>query len=287
MNDIVVFGASGQLGQCFRNLAGQNNFPGFYFPSKDEADILHHEGLEKLFNTHKPLYCINCAAYTAVDKAEDEPEIALEVNKMGVENVAKLCAAYSATLIHISTDFVFKGDKSSPRSEDDDAKPVNVYGQTKLAGEQAVTASLNEHFIIRTGWLYSEYGNNFVKTMLKLGAERSELKVIADQAGTPTYAMDLAACVMKVILSKSAAYGIYHYSNEGIASWYDFAKSIFELAGNHVKVIPVKTEEYVTKAVRPAYSVMDKSKIKKAFQMEIPYWRESLTTCIHRLNKIK
>jgi dTDP-4-dehydrorhamnose reductase len=284
MNNIIVFGASGQLGQCFRNLAGKHNYPGLYFPAKDEADILDYEGLEKLFKTYKPLYSINCAAYTAVDKAEDEPETALAVNKTGVENLAKLCAAYSSTLIHISTDFVFKGDKSSPLSEDSDTAPVNVYGRTKLAGEQAVTALLNEYFIIRTGWLYSEYGNNFVKTMLKLGADRSELKVIADQAGTPTYAMELAECVMKVISSESNRYGIYHYSNEGIASWYDFAKAIFEISGTNVKVIPVKTEEYVTKAKRPAYSVMDKSKIKKAFQMEIPYWRESLQSCIHRLN---
>lgn len=283
MNDIIIFGASGQLGQCFQNLARQNDFPGFYFPSEDDGDILDYNGLERLFKIYKPSYSINCAAYTAVDKAEDEPEIALKVNKTGVENLAKLCAAYSSTLIHISTDFVFKGDKSTPRNEESETEPVNVYGETKLAGEKVIKEVLNEHFIIRTGWLYSEYGNNFVKTMLKLGAERDELKIIADQAGTPTYAIDLAQCVLKIIMSKSTEYGIYHYSNEGIASWYDFAKAIFEIAGTNVKLMPVKTEEYVTKALRPAYSVMDKSKIKKVYQIEIPYWRESLETCIDQL----
>ena len=285
MNDIIVFGASGQLGQCFRNLAQTNNYPIFYFPNEDEANILDYKSLEQLFETHKPFYSINCAAYTAVDKAEDEPEAALKVNKTGVENLAKLCTAYSSTLIHISTDFVFKGDRSSPRNEESETEPINVYGETKLAGEKVIKELLSEHFIIRTGWLYSEYGNNFVKTMLKLGAERDELKVIADQAGTPTYAIDLAQCVLKIIMIKSTEYGIYHYSNEGIASWYDFAKAIFEIAGVNVKLMPVKTEEYVTKALRPAYSVMDKSKIKKVYQMEIPYWRESLKTCIHRLKK--
>jgi dTDP-4-dehydrorhamnose reductase len=283
MNNIVVFGASGQLGQCFKNIAEKQRITNIYFPSESEADILDIDALKKVFETYKPSYSINCAAYTAVDKAEDEQLTAFKVNKTGAENLAVLCAKNDSTLIHISTDFVFKGDQSTPRNENDEAGPINVYGQTKLDGERVVEALLKKYFIIRTGWLYSEYGNNFVKTMLKLGDERDELKVIADQAGTPTYAMDLAACVMHIIESKSTGYGIYHYSNEGIASWYDFAKAIFDLSGTEVKVLPVKTTEYITKAARPAYSVMDKSKIKNTFNMEIPYWRDSLSICINKL----
>jgi len=285
MGNIIVFGASGQLGQCFKNVAEKEQIASIYFPSEDEANILDYDALKNIFETYKPIYSINCAAYTAVDKAEDEQEIALKVNKTGVENLARLCAENDSTLIHISTDFVFKGDKSTPLNEGDAAVPVNVYGQTKLEGEHVAEVLLKKYFIVRTGWLYSEYGNNFVKTMLKLGAERDELKVIADQAGTPTYAIDLAGCIINIIKSESAEYGIYHYSNEGIASWYDFAKAIFEISGTQVKLIPIKTEEYITKALRPAYSVMDKSKIKKTFGMEIPYWRDSLVICINKLKQ--
>ena len=285
MSNIVIFGASGQLGQCFKNIAEKDGLSSIYFPSEAEANILDFDALKTVFETYKPAYSINCAAYTAVDKAEDDQEIALKVNKTGVENLARLCAENGSVLIHVSTDFVFKGDSSAPRVEDDTTEPVNVYGQTKLDGEQVVEVLLKKYFILRTGWLYSEYGNNFVKTMLKLGAERGELKVIADQAGTPTYAIDLATCIINIIKSESTAYGIYHYSNEGIASWYDFAKAIFEISGVIVKVLPVKTSEYVTKAKRPAYSVMDKSKIKDAFKIEIPYWRESLVTCINKLKQ--
>jgi dTDP-4-dehydrorhamnose reductase len=286
MNNIVVFGSSGQLGQCFKKLAENEGISSIYFPAETEANILDIEALKKVFETYKPSYCINCAAYTAVDKAEDEQETALKVNKTGVENLSILCAENGSTLFHVSTDFVFKGDKSTPRSEESEAAPINVYGQTKLDGEQVVEALLKKYFIIRTGWLYSEYGNNFVKTMLKFGTEREELKVIADQTGTPTYAFDLAACIIDIIKSKSTAYGIYHYSNEGIASWYDFAKAIFEISDTNIKVLPIKTEEYKTKAVRPAYSVMDKSKVKKTFQMEIPYWRDSLVICINKLKEL-
>ena len=283
MSNIVVFGASGQLGSCLKKLVETEKIPNTYFPSETEANILDYDALTAVFNTYKPVYCINCAAYTAVDKAEDEPEMALTINKTGVENLSRLCAENDSVLIHISTDFVFKGDASSPRNEEDATQPLNVYGKTKLEGEQAVETLLKKYFIIRTGWLYSEYGNNFVKTMLKLGRERDELKVIADQTGTPTYGMDLATCIIHIIKSGSGAYGIYHYSNEGIASWYDFAKAIFDIAEAPVKVAPVKTEEYITKAVRPAYSVMDKSKVKKTFGMQIPYWRDSLVSCLSNL----
>ncbi len=285
MGSIVVFGASGQLGHCFKSLAEKDGLTSIFFPSETEANILDDEALGKVFETYKPAYAINCAAYTAVDKAEDDQQMAEKINKTGAENLSKHCAANGSVLIHVSTDFVFKGDQSTPRNEDSIAEPVNVYGQTKLDGEVAVKTVLEKYFIIRTGWLYSEYGNNFVKTMLKLGAERDELKIIADQTGTPTYGMDLAGCIMHIIKSESTSYGIYHYSNEGIASWYDFAKAVFDISGTSVKAIPVKTEEYVTRALRPAYSVMDKSKIKKNFGLEIPYWRDSLVTCISKLNQ--
>lgn len=285
MGNIIVFGASGQLGQCLKQVVESNKHNEVFFLSESEANILDKVSLENIFETYKPAYCINCAAYTAVDKAEDDADTAYKINKIGVENLSNLCVAHSTTMIHISTDFVFKGDQSTPRTETDEANPISVYGQTKLDGEKAVEAILKKYFIIRTGWLYSEYANNFVKTMLKLGEERDELKIIADQAGTPTYAIDLAACIMQIINSGSTAYGVYHYSNEGITSWYDFAKAIFDIAGTKVKVIPVKTSEYVTRATRPAYSVMDKSKIKNEFGMEIPYWRDSLKICINRLKQ--
>jgi dTDP-4-dehydrorhamnose reductase len=285
MSSIVVFGASGQLGQCFRDIAEKQNLSFIHFPPESEANILDVAALKKVYETYKPDYSINCAAYTAVDKAEDDSEMAVKINKTGVENLSRLCAETGSTLIHISTDFVFKGDVSSPRIENSPAEPISVYGQTKLDGELAVSALLEKYFTIRTGWLYSEYGNNFVKTMLKLGAERDELKVIADQAGTPTYAMDLATCVLNIIQSKSTAYGTYHYSNEGIASWYDFAKAIFDISETDVKLLPIKTEEYVTRATRPAYSVMDKGKVKSTFGIEIPYWRDSLITCIAKLKQ--
>jgi len=286
MNSIVVFGASGQLGNCLKTYAERNSVATIHFPTETEANILDDDALKAVFEKYNPSFSINCAAYTAVDKAEDDREMALKINKTGAENLARHCAENGSALIHISTDFVFKGDKPALLLEDDVAEPINVYGQTKLEGELAVKAILNEHFIIRTSWLYSEYGNNFVKTMLKLGAERDELKIIADQAGTPTYAMDLAACIMHVIESGSTAFGVYHYSNEGVASWYDFAKAIFDISGTDVTVLPIKTAEYPTKAIRPAYSVMDKSKIKQTFNIEIPYWRDSLAICIDRLKNI-
>jgi len=283
MNKIVVFGASGQLGNCLKKVAEEKGISGIYFPPESEANILDKEALKSVFEQYKPEFAINCAAYTAVDKAEDELDLARKINKTGAENLAEACKAYNAKFIHISTDFVFKGDKAHPLVEDDIAEPISVYGLTKLEGEQDIARLMDEYFIIRTSWLYSEFGNNFVKTMLKLGAERDLLKIIADQVGTPTYGIDLAACVLDIITSGSTDYGIYHYSNEGVTSWYDFAKGIFDLSATEVKVLPIRTDEYPTRATRPAYSVMDKSKIKTTFGIEIPYWRDSLAICIERL----
>lgn len=283
MDPIIVFGASGQLGQCIKNVASLQGISNVIFPMETEANILDVEGLNRLFIQHKPSFAINCAAYTAVDKAEDEHELAKKVNDTGARNLAIQCEKHGAVLIHISTDFVFKGDVAHPLTETDEASPISVYGQTKLDGELAVAAILKEHFIIRTGWLYSEYANNFVKTMLKLGNERDELKIIADQVGTPTYAIDLATFIFTVIKSQSKAFGTYHYSNEGVTSWFDFARAVFDISGTHVKAIPIRTDEYPAKAMRPAYSVMDKSKVKQTFNIEIPYWRDSLINCIHKL----
>jgi len=285
MGKILIIGAGGQLGQCLKTVAERRSINEIVSPPEAEANILDQPGLNALLAKEKPAFVINCAAYTAVDKAEDEAEMAKAVNETGAANLASACAAHSATLIHISTDFVFEGNEVKLLIEDDVAKPINVYGQTKLDGETAVKNRLDAHFIIRTSWLYSEYANNFVKTMLKLGAERDELGIIADQVGTPTYAIDLANAIFDIIQSQSTAYGLYHYSNEGVTSWYDFAKAIFEISKTNVKANPIPGSAYPTKAKRPAFSVMDKSKIKQAFNIEIPYWRNSLEACISKIRE--
>jgi dTDP-4-dehydrorhamnose reductase len=282
----LILGASGQLGQCLRKVAAEKKIDTLYFPDEGEANILDTGQLAGLFTQQQPEYVINCAAYTAVDKAEDDVEVCRNVNKTGALNAAELCKKFSAKLIHVSTDFVFEGNGHDLLREDDLAKPVNVYGLTKLEGEQDVAAALSEHFIIRTSWLYSEYGSNFVKAMLKFGSERDELNVIADQVGTPTYAIDLATVILHIIESRSSDYGVYHYSNEGVTSWYDFAMGVFDISRTEVKVNPIPTSQYPTRAVRPRFSVMDKTKIKLAFGIEIPYWRKSLERCLMALNKV-
>lgn len=281
--NILVFGGKGQLGQCLKKVADNRGIDGLVYLDELEGNILDTTLLENLFTTYNPTYAINCAAYTAVDKAEDEIELARLINKTGAGNVAKVCAQFDTTLIHISTDFVFEGNVPTALNEEDIAEPINVYGLTKLEGEVAVSEVAKQYFILRTSWLYSEFAANFVKTMLRLGAERDELGVIIDQVGTPTYAVDLAGCILDIINSKSEVYGLYHYSNEGVTSWYDFAKAIFELSTTSVRVNPLKTIEYPTKAIRPVYSVMDKSKIKNTFDIQIPYWRDSLAECIRQI----
>ncbi len=283
MSKAIVFGASGQLGQCLKTVSEQRNILHISFLPEESANILDVDGLNRIFKQESPTYCINCAAYTAVDKAEDEVELARKINSEGAANLARLCKEHNVSLIHISTDFVFEGNTPKLLSETDATAPISVYGLTKLEGEQAIAQNLGSYFILRTSWLYSEFGNNFVKTMLKLGSERDELKIIADQVGTPTYAIDMAGCILDIIQSGSNAYGIYHYSNEGVTSWYDFAVSIFAISGTQVKTYPITTAEYPTKALRPAFSVMDKSKIKTVLGIKIPYWRDSLEVCISRL----
>ncbi len=283
MAKILVLGASGQLGQCLTISAEQQQISDIAFPPEAEANILDTGALKALFEKFQPAYCINCAAYTAVDKAEDEIATARKVNNTGAANIALLCKEYKATLIHISTDFVFEGNTPYLLTETDAANPVSVYGLTKLEGEKAIAEIFDQYYILRTSWLYSEYGNNFVKTMLRLAEGRTELKIIGDQIGTPTYAIDLAKTIFTIISEDKGQHGIYHYSNEGVTSWYDFAKGIFDIAGTEINVLPIHTHEYPTKALRPAFSVMDKSKIKQAFNLTIPYWRDSLIECIGKL----
>lgn len=279
----LVLGASGQLGQCLKAVAEKRNIANLEYPDETTGNILDVKKLKTLFINTKPNYVINCAAYTAVDKAEDEVDLCRLINKEGALNVALVCKEFNVTLIHISTDFVFEGNKIELLKEDDHAEPISMYGLTKLEGERDIINSLPEHYILRTSWLYSEYANNFVKTMLKLGSERDELSIIADQIGSPTYAIDLAETILTIIATDRKAYGIYHYSNEGSISWFDFAKAIFEISDTDVKVKPIPTSAYPTKAMRPKFSVMDKTKLKTTFAIEVPYWRDSLVKCMKKI----
>lgn len=283
MSTTLVFGASGQLGQCLAHVAGERGIVDLLFLAEEQANILSPDGLAALFAEHQPAYVINCAAYTAVDKAEDEVDLARRINRDGVENLARLCGKHGTTLIQISTDFVFAGSGNQPLTETDATAPLGVYGLTKLEGELVIPGLTSQYFTLRTSWLYSEFAGNFVKTMQKLGRERDELRVIWDQVGTPTYAIDLAGVILDIIASRSTAYGLYHYSNEGLTSWYDFAAAIFELSNIQVKTTPIRTHEYPTKATRPPFSVMDKTKIKAALGVAIPHWRASLKVCVERL----
>jgi len=283
MAKVLVIGAGGQLGQCIKKVVGQRNIDNVIFPEEGAANILNIEDLDALFNNEKPTHVINCAAYTAVDKAEDELDLAKAINETGASNLAVLCKKHQATLIQISTDFVFEGNEIKLLKEDDVAKPISVYGATKLDGELAIINVLDQHIIIRTSWLYSEFANNYVKTMLKLGAERDELNIIADQVGTPTYAVDLANVIFDIIQHPEQKYGVYHFSNEGVTSWYDFAKAIFTLSETKVNVNPIPTSAYPTKARRPHFSVMDKTKIKLDYNIQVPYWLDSLAKCLEQL----
>lgn len=281
--NILVLGGTGQLGQCLQKVASEQNLTSITFADEVVGNILDMRVLEDLFVQKKPHYVINCAAYTAVDKAEDEVDLARKINCDGAENIANLCLKFDATMLQVSTDFIFEGNIPSLLIETDPTVPISVYGLTKLEGEKAVEAVLEKHYIVRTAWLYSEFAGNFMKTMLRLGTERDSLGIIADQIGSPTYGVDLAGALLDIIASDKKAYGIYHYSNEGAISWYDFAQAIFELGNVDVIVNPLKTSEYPTKAARPAFSVMDKTKIKTTFGIKVPYWRDSLKIALSNL----
>jgi dTDP-4-dehydrorhamnose reductase len=283
MKKILVTGGKGQLATCIKDIAIGLKGYNFIYVDLDELDITKQTEVNVFFASENISFCVNCAAYTAVDKAEKEQELTAMVNKVGAQNLANACNKHGAGLIQISTDFVFDGKMSRPYREDDALGPLSVYGLTKLKGEQEIVRILPNSFIIRTSWLYSEHGHNFLKTILKLGSERDNLSVVADQIGTPTYAGDLAKVILKIITEECTEYGVYHFSNEGVASWYDFAKAIFEESNTKVKLLPINSEEYPTPAARPSFSVMDKTKIKKKLDLEIPYWRDSLKECLMKL----
>ncbi|WNH13980.1 dTDP-4-dehydrorhamnose reductase [Thalassobellus suaedae] len=281
MINILVTGGNGQLATCIKDVESQHDNLNFIYTDYLELDICDLKQVQAFFESNKQInYCVNCAAYTAVDKAEEDVEKAFEINAIGAKNLALVCNKEGAILIHISTDFVFDGKKSEPYTEKDVANPISVYGASKLQGEVKIQQKLKEHFILRTSWLYSEHCNNFLKTMLRLSKDRDELNVISDQIGTPTYAGDLAEVILKIIVEENNLFGIYHYSNEGVVSWYAFAKAIFDESKINMSVSPIKTEDYPTSATRPKYSVMDKSKIKEKLKIEILDWKESLKKCL-------
>ncbi|WP_372652575.1 dTDP-4-dehydrorhamnose reductase [Draconibacterium sp.] len=280
---ILITGAYGQLGNELKVLS--KNYPKweFVYTDVDSLDITDEEQVKSYFADNNFELLINCAAYTAVDKAESDLETAQKVNALAPKFLARYSKAVGAKLIHVSTDYVFAGDAHLPYEETDAVAPNGAYGKTKLEGEQNCQSENPETVIIRTAWLYSTFGNNFVKTMLRLGKERGELGVVFDQVGSPTYAADLANAILKVAESEKFVPGIYHYSNEGVASWYDFALAIFELSEVDCKVKPVLSENFPTPAKRPAYSVLNKAKIKETYHLEVPYWRDSLKVCLDKL----
>ena len=294
---VLVTGANGQLGQALQFISG--NYPEMNFVFCDSAalDITNLENCETVFQEHQPNFCINAAAYTAVDKAESEPQIAFDVNANGSENLAITCKKHNTVLLHVSTDFVFDAyfsqgiayydrEQRLPLKSDlglqetDVPFPNGLYGLTKLQGEQAIEAVWEKHFIIRTSWVYSQFGNNFLKTMLRLASERTSLSVVSDQIGTPTYAVDLAEVLLQIITLRAENFGIYNFSNEGQCSWYEFAQEIFLQQEIAIDLQAIPTKSYPTPAKRPAYSVLDKSKIKTTFGVNIKDWKTSLKDCL-------
>ncbi len=287
--NILITGANGQLGSEFKALHQSNAFENhaIFFTDIDELDIIDENAVQAFFQTNEIDCCINCAAYTAVDKAESENLMAEKINVTAPGILAKACKANEALFMHISTDFVFNGKNFRPLIETDPTGPISVYGKTKLEGEAEIAAYHDKYIIIRTSWLYSTYGNNFVKTMQRLGKERQELSVIFDQIGSPTYAGDLAAAISNIIMQFEPEHtGIYHYSNEGVASWYDFAHAIMQYSNIPCKVLPIETSQYPTPAARPHYSVLNKKKIRNTFKLSIPHWTESLRKCIDQLSRL-
>ena len=281
MMNVLVTGSNGQLASCIKDLAKRDTSLNFIYTDYQELDICDLKQVEVFFKSNQKIdYCINCAAYTAVDKAESEVEKAFEINATGPKNLAQVCSEFDTILIQISTDFVFDGEKTEPYVETDVANPISVYGASKLQGEVEIKKIVKKHFIIRTSWLYSEHGNNFMKTMLRLAETRDEISVVSDQIGTPTYAGDLAEVILKIVRSKNTNFGLYHYSNDGVASWYDFAEAIFKASNTEIRLNAIKTEAYPTPAKRPVYSVMDKTKIKSVLKMKTLDWQDSLKKAI-------
>ena len=277
---ILVTGSSGQLGQAIRSVAGEFPEVAFHFADSSDLDITDIAQVQSTFDRISPDFCINTAAYTAVDKSESEPDKARKVNVLGAANLASVCLSKNTTLIHVSTDFVFDGNNDQPYSEEDPTNPAGIYGMTKRDGELEIQKIMDRHFIVRTSWVYSEFGNNFMKTMLRIASEREEISVVNDQVGTPTYAVDLARALVEIALSGKTVYGVYHFSNDGAASWYDFAREIFTRTKSTVNLKPIPTSAFPTPAKRPAYSVLDKSRITSVFGIKIRPWQEALAACL-------
>ena len=285
MNNILVTGGNGQLGSELREIAHNYQDYNFLFTDVKDLDITAHDEVREFIISNNINIIINCAAYTAVDKAESESELVDAINHLAVANFAQIAKENNIKLIHISTDYVFDGNNKMPYVETDTPNPQSVYGKTKLDGELAIQAvNPANSIIIRTSWVYSRFGNNFVKTMLKLGKERDELNVVADQIGTPTNAADLAKAILTLVPKiKNTNVELFHYSNEGVCYWYDFAKAIFEIKGISIKVNPIESSQYYTHAARPFYSVLNKKKIINKYQIEIPHWKKSLIFCLKNL----
>jgi dTDP-4-dehydrorhamnose reductase len=280
---ILVTGSNGQLGKELQQLAAAYPQYKFVFASREDLKLHHFPLVENFFIAAKPQYCINCAAYTAVDKAEDEKDLAMLVNGEAVGNLAAICKKYNTKLIHISTDYVFDGESETPYKEDDPTSPVNTYGYSKLLGEQLCIKENNEAIIIRTSWVYSSFGHNFVKTMMRLMNERNEINVVSDQIGSPTYAADLARIILDIITFGKWESGIYHFSNEGKISWYEFAVAIKERIKSNCSINPIPTSAYPTPAKRPHYSLLNKEKVKAVYQIPVPDWKDSLQKCINQI----
>jgi len=296
---ILVTGANGQVGMELKQLSTAYPSFEFIFTTREELPLDDPDIISQFIAKHQPEYCINCAAYTAVDKAESEKELAYKINAEAPGVMAAVCKGNNVQFIHISTDYVFNGNGTSPYKEDDKTDPVNLYGASKLEGEKMVMQNNPGSIIIRTAWVYSEFGKNFVKTMLRLMAEKEQISVVSDQYGTPTYAADLAEAIMKIIstLENPTRHvlsgvegspltthgGIYHFSNEGHITWYDFAVAIKELSGSSCKVNPITTSEYPTPAKRPSYSVLDKTKIREIFNISPKDWKASLAVCLEKI----
>ena len=276
MKRILITGANGQLGQSIAEMSKNHKEIECFFVTRNELDITNEDLVNHYFDDKSFDFVINCAAYTAVDKAEDDQENAFLVNAKATEFLAKISNVKNIPFIHVSTDYVFDGTESVPRLETDQTNPIGVYGQTKLDGENLALGNNPKTIILRTAWVYSRFGNNFVKTMLRLFNDKDSISVVADQIGSPTNAIDLANAILEIVSKDELVYGIYNYSNEGECSWFEFAQKIKEFSGSSIEINPVPTSAYPTKAKRPAYSLLDKSKIKEVYQLEIPTWEDSL-----------
>ena len=276
MKTVLVTGASGQLGKCLQKIAENDHSIDWLFMDSSEIDITSKCDISMCFGSKQIDYCINCAAYTNVEKAESEKEKAFSINAEAVKNLAEICKAHKTILIHISTDYVFDGKGNTKYKEEDITNPINVYGASKLKGEEYIKEIIGYYFIIRTSWLYSEYGHNFYKTILNKASEKSALNITTTQKGTPTNANHLAELLIKIMKEESVQYGLYNFSNAGETSWYDFAKEILKVSGNSDEIILNKDNSYKTIAARPEYSVLDKSKLKYNFQIEVSSWQDAL-----------